>query len=322
MANIVFLHSLSHAEEALWLARFKLLLPNETVLPIEQINEEQAREIEIAIVANPNPELLARFENLIWIQSLWAGVEGLVASFNALQGERAQQMKRVKLVRLIDPQLAQTMGQAALTWSLYLYRNIPEYAQQQRDKVWQPLPYEPIENTRVSVLGAGELGVVACKVLTEQGFSVNCWSRSEKDIAGVRHFSGEQALVSMLEQTDILLCLLPLTDQTKGLLNKQMLSNLPAGGKLINFARGPIVNHPELIELLDVGHLSFAVLDVFEREPLPVDDTLWQHPKVAILPHISATTSLQSAAQVVANNIEQYRVTGDLPVSVDFTQGY
>jgi len=214
------------------------------------------------------------------------------------------------------------MGQAALTWSLYLYRNIPEYAQQQRNKVWQPLPYEPIANTRVSVLGAGELGVVACKALTRQGFSVNCWSRSEKKIAGVKHFSGEQALISMLAQTDILLCLLPLTEQTRGLLNKQMLSHLPVGGKFINFARGPIVNHPDLIELLDTGHINFAVLDVFEREPLPVDDVLWQHPKIAILPHISATTSLQSAAQVVAANIEHYRATGNLPVSVDFTRGY
>lgn len=322
MATIAFLHSLSNAEQQQWLARFKELLPGETVLPIEQISQQQALDVDIAIVANPDPTQLVNFPNLVWIHSLWAGVEALVESFQRLDKTQSQQLQQVKLVRLIDPQLAQSMSQAALTWVLYLYRNIPEYAAQQRNKVWRAIAYKNIDTVRVSVLGAGELGLAACEVLRGQGFKVNCWSRSAKSIDGVRHFSTLEQLPEMLKETDILLCLLPLTPETRGLLNQQMLLNLPAGAKLINFARGPIVNIDDLVKLLDEGHLSHGVLDVFEREPLPVDSVLWQHSKISILPHISATTNLHSAAKVVAGNIMDYRTTAVIPEAVDFTRGY
>lgn len=322
MTPIVFLHSLAPQDQQRWLTRLKQLLPNESILLIDEISELQAQQVEIAIVANPDPEQLAKFSNLVWIHSLWAGVEALVDSFKSLESAQTGQLQQVKLVRLIDPQLAQTMAEAALTWVLYLYRNIPEYAAQQRERIWRALPYEPIATIRVSVLGAGELGRAACRVLSAQGFKVNCWSRSEKNIPGVTHFSGQQQLPSMLQQTDILLCLLPLTPDTQHLLNKQTLLNLPAGAKLINFARGAIVELDSLIELLDVGHLNYAVLDVFEREPLPAASNLWQHPKIAVLPHISATTNLQSAAKVVAENIERYRRTAAIPEAVDLTRGY
>lgn len=319
MAIIAFLHALSDKEQQQWLIRFDELLPEETILPFAEITEQQAMQVDIAIVANPDPKQLTRFPNLVWIHSLWAGVEALVESFRQVDNIPSQQ---IPLVRLTDPQLAQSMSQAALTWVLYLYRNIPEYATQQRAKLWRPIAYKNIAALRVSVLGAGELGLAACEILSAQGFKVNCWSRSEKNIPSVTHFSALEQLPVMLNETDILLCLLPLTTDTKGLLNRQMLLSLPRGAKLINFARGPIIDHHDLVGLLDSGHLSHAVLDVFEREPLPVDSMLWQHPNISILPHISATTNLHSAANVVAGNIKKYRATDQIPPAVDFTRGY
>lgn len=322
MPVIALLTALHQNEEQQWLEHFKQLLPDETVLPIAQINNQQAQQIEVAIVANPDPELLYQLPNLIWVHSLWAGVERLLEGLSQLEKDQKKQLENVKLVRLIDPELARTMAEAALTWTLFLYRNLPEYAAQQREKLWRPIALPSIENTRVSVLGAGELGMASCEVLCRQGFSVKCWSRSEKQIKGVEHFSGLQQLPQILKQTDILLCLLPLTPSTRGLLNKNTLNMLPKGAKLINFARGAIVDHDDLTKLLDSQHLSHAVLDVFEQEPLPADSLLWQHSRISVLPHVSATTNLQSAASIVANNIQQYRLTGQLPQSVDLSRGY
>lgn len=322
MANILFLSSLPPVEDQQWLAHFKKQLPHDTILPIEKISEQQAHTIEIAIVANPDPSLLTQFPNLVWIHSLWAGVERLVEGISNLNSAQAIQLDNVKLVRLVDPQLARTMAEAALTWTLFLYRNLPQYAAQQRRKIWHPLPVTCIEKTTVSILGAGELGLASSEALCRQGFNVKCWSRSEKNINGVEHFSGLQQLAKMLQQTDILLCLLPLTPSTRGLLNKDMLNNLPRGAKLINFARGAIVNHDHLLELLDSEHLSHAVLDVFEQEPLPTDSALWEHPNVSVLPHISATTNLHSASKIVASNIQQYHQSGQIPESIDLSRGY
>ncbi|WP_191600572.1 2-hydroxyacid dehydrogenase [Marinomonas algicola] len=319
MSPIVFIHSMDTVNQEQWLAQFNLLLPNETIVLEHQLTDEEASRVELAIAANPSVEVLARFPNLIWVQSLWAGVEAMVRSFRSINMAKA---RPTQLVRLIDPTLANTMSEAVLTWSLYLYRNIPEYLAQQKQNMWRPIPYPVIETVQVSVLGTGELGIASMNALVNQGFSVNSWSRNHKDIANVSHYSGKEGLVSLLKKTDILICLLPLTDHTQKLLNKETLGLLPKGAKLINFARGGIINHDDLTSLLDAGHLSHAVLDVFEEEPLSKDSPLWQHPKLSILPHISATTNVDSASKVVANNINNYRKNGTIPSSVDLERGY
>ena len=280
------------------------LLPNEHILLPEELSDEQALNVDIAIVANPDVKILERFPNLIWVQSLWAGVESLVDSFKQLN---KQKNKQTKLVRLIDPQLADTMAEAVLTWTLYLHRNIPEYMAQQRNKIWKEIPCPAAENLRVSILGAGELGQAAMQKLLQNNFQVNSWSRSHKAFEGITHYSGEDGLLSLLQNTDILVCLLPLTPQTNKLLNKETLSHLPTGAKLINFARGGIINHDDLQALLDSRKIGHAVLDVFEQEPLKANSPLWENANISILPHISATTNLQSASQVVATNILKYR---------------
>ena len=320
MQPMVFLHNIDEQEAQLWLQNLKQALATDAIYLANQLDRETAAKVEVAIVANPDPTELVGFPNLVWVQSLWAGVESIVESFKHVNQQRAG--NPIELVRLIDPQLATTMAEAVLAWTLYLHRQMPEYAQQQRDKQWRQLQCPSADKVRVSVLGTGKLGQAAIQALLRQGYQVNSWSRSPKAIQGVQGFVGLGQLPEMLAQTDILVCLLPLTNETQGLLCKETFQALPKGSKVINFARGPVVNREDLLSVLDQQQLAHAVLDVFETEPLPISDRLWEHPQVTVLPHISAMTNIETATQVVAQNITHYHQTGELPVTVNLAQGY
>lgn len=313
MKKIVFISGLEPEIQSQWIAMIQQQLPNETILFPRQISESQVEDVDIAIVANPDPQELARFPNLVWIQSLWAGVEGLVG--NVLK-------KQVKLVKLVDPQLAKTMAEAVLAWTLYLQRNMPEYAQQQRRKEWQQLPCITSAELRVNVLGAGVLGIAALDALKKLDYQVGCWSRTPKQLEGITHYTGLSGLKTMLSNTDLLINLLPLTQDTHHLLDRELLSELPCGAKLINFSRGAVIDIRALLALLETGHLSHAVLDVFEHEPLSPSDPIWNNPRVTVLPHISAPTNMSSASNIVAKNINNYRKQHVIPDSVDVRMGY
>jgi len=313
MKTIVFISELEADIQHQWITILQKLLINEAILLPEQVNEAQAKQIDIAIVANPNPEDLARFPNLVWVQSLWAGVEKLI---------NGTLKPTVKLVRLVDPQLAQSMAESVLAWTLYLQRNMPEYARQQANKQWHQLPSIASKEFRVSVLGAGELGLAALGALSKLEYHVSCWSRTPKQLNGIKNHNGLDGLKSMLNETDILINLLPLTPQTHHLLDEKLLSELPHGAQLINFSRGGVIDTAALVKLLATGHLSHAVLDVFEQEPLTSTSILWDNPNITVLPHISAPTNIHSAAEVVANNIKMYRENNVIPKSIDVKVGY
>ena len=276
----------------------------------EQISDYQAKQIDIAIVANPDPKDLAKFPNLVWIQSLWAGVERLVTEITE---------KPIKLVRLEDPQLAKTMAESVLAWTLFLQRNMAEYAQQQTNKNWRQLPSISSADLKVSVLGAGTLGIAALKTLKKLDYQVNFWSRTPKQLDNIQNYVG---LISMLGETDILINLLPLTPDTYHLLDESLLAKLPKGAKLINSSRGAVIDTKALLKLLDLGHIAHAVLDVFEQEPLAPTDAIWSNPNITVLPHISAPTNKYTAAKVIAKNIKNYRENNIMPKLVDIKQGY
>jgi glyoxylate/hydroxypyruvate reductase A len=209
-----------------------------------------------------------------------------------------------------------------LAWTLFLHRDMPAYAKQQARQSWLQRPVVRAQDRRIGVLGLGELGKVSAQRLAQNGFSVSGWSRSAKKIDGITCFHGDDGLTSLLGQSDILVCLLPLTMETKGLLNQQTLSRLPEGARLINFARGPIIDDDALLVMLDENHIDHAVLDVFMQEPLPVNHLYWQNASVTVLPHISAPTHPVSASDIVASNIKSFRLTGDIPPAVDPVRGY
>jgi glyoxylate/hydroxypyruvate reductase A len=223
---------------------------------------------------------------------------------------------------MIDPEMSRTMAEAVLAWTYYLQRDMPAYERQQRDQVWQQLAYRKPSALTVGILGLGALGTAAAARVGEAGFKVVGWSRSVKTLPGVETFSNDDGLVNMLGMSDIVVCLVPLTAQTRGLLHAGRLAAMKPGAALINFARGPVVVADDLLAALDSGHLSHAVLDVFDEEPLPPDSRFWHHPHVSVLPHISAPTDFETAAAVIAANIAQYREAGVLPGSVNTAFGY
>lgn len=312
-AVLPFVADPGYAFAAEWVAALQAAMPDETVVPFAELDAAARQQCTVAVVANPRPEDLRGLPQLRWVHSVWAGVERLVAE---LAGTELQ------IVRLVDPQLAQTMAEAVLAWTLYLHRDMPRYARQQRERVWQPHDYVAPQDKVIGLLGLGALGEAAARRLREAGFAVHAWSRTPRTVEGVQCHAGEAGLAAMLPRTDILVCLLPLTPQTRGLLNDATLCLLRREASLINFARGAIVDDQALRRALDRGALRHAVLDVFATEPLPLDSWHWSHPAVTVLPHISAPTDRKTASRIVAAHIAAYRCSGAIPPCVDRARGY
>lgn len=310
---IAFVSRSGSTSEAEWIKALTAAMPNETILSFSRMTDEQRAAAEFAIVANPDPADIAKLTGLRWIHSLWAGVERLVAELGVYAPP---------LVRLTDPELSRVMAEAVLAWTYYLQRDMPAYRIQQNNAVWHERDYRHPKDMTVGLLGLGELGTESAKWLNHAGFNVIGWSRSQKSIEGAETVSGEAGLTELLQKSDIVICLVPLTPDTRGLINAQRLSQMKPGSALINFARGPVVVADDLVAALNDEHLSHAVLDVFEQEPLPAEAPFWKHPKITVLPHISAPTSQKTAAGLVAKNLDNWRSTGKLPQTVDMARGY
>ncbi|MBO9535506.1 glyoxylate/hydroxypyruvate reductase A [Herbaspirillum sp.] len=296
-----------------WIEALRAAMPEERIVDFAELDEAEWAQCRLAIVANPDPAELKRLPRLEWVHSVWAGVERLVEDLGG---------SGLQLTRLVDPQLAATMAEAVLAWTLYLHREMPLYAQRQRARLWQSEDYVRPEQRTVGILGLGALGEAAAQALLQARFKVCGWSRSPRELAGVRTFSGEQGLAQMLAMSDILVCLLPLTADTRHLLDARRLAMLPPRAQLVNFARGAIIDDQALRAALDEGALRHAVLDVFAVEPLPADNWQWTHPDVTVLPHCSAPTNRETASAIVAGNIRQYRQSGEIPANVDIRRGY
>ena len=318
MSPIPFISRYPDAHAAWWLEYLRAELPDEEIVLPATLTPRQRATTEFALVAGPEARHLEGFDNLRWVQSTWAGVESLLEALP----------RHVHVARLIDPELTRRMAEAVLAWTLYLHRRMPEFRRQQEARAWFKLRYRPASEVTVGVLGLGELGRAAAERLVANGFRVRGWSHSPKDIPGVESDIGEGGLSAVLAEADILVCLLPLTDETRGLLDgaafaktRRPREHYPAPG-FINFARGPIVVEEDLVAALDSRRLSHAVLDVFDEEPLPEGSALWGHPNVTVLPHISALTEPSTAAVVVGENVRRWRRTGELPAGVDRRRGY
>lgn len=310
---IALLTRVDSSSTATWAAALSAAMPDETILPFSAMSEEQKQATEIAIVANPDPAQVASLPQLRFIHSLWAGVERLVAEL----GPTAP-----PIVRLTDPELSRVMAEAVLAWTFYIQRDMPAYRIHQNEGRWEELPYRRPSDLTVGLLGLGALGSVAARRLQDAGFNTIGWSRSPRDLPGVETFPGESGLETLLGRSDIIVCLVPLTARTRGLLDARRLSQIKAGAAIINFARGPIIVSADLLSALDSGHISHAVLDVFDEEPLQRASPFWKHPKVTVLPHISAPTDTKTAARIVSENIRNWRERGIMPETVDRERGY
>ncbi|WGF90672.1 2-hydroxyacid dehydrogenase [Marinivivus vitaminiproducens] len=272
-----------------------------------------AGDVDMALVWRPPAGALRRFPNLRVIFSLGAGVDGILSDAT---------LPDVPLVRLIDAELTRGMTEYVLAAVLRHHRHFDVYGRQQAEGVWR-FHRPPLRSAcRVGILGLGELGRDAALVLRDFGFAVAGWSRGAKDLPGIACYDGADGLGAFLARTDILVCLLPLTPGTAGILDKTLFAALPEGAAVINVARGGHLVDGDLIAALDEGHLSGATLDVFHEEPLPEAHPFWRHPKILITPHAASYTVPQSAVAHIAANIRRLRAGEPLVGVVDRERGY
>ncbi|MBE7376778.1 2-hydroxyacid dehydrogenase [Pseudomonas lopnurensis] len=275
---------------------------------------EIAARIDAAVVANPLPGSLQGLTNLRLIQSLWAGVDRLLAD-PSLPAD-------VPVTRMVDPAMNAAMAETALWATLSLHRDFFAYARQQHTGTWRPLAQRRADEIQVTLLGMGQMGRACAGRLLALGYRVEGWNLHGGSVEGMPLHSGMAALWALLGRSDIVINLLPLTVQTTDLLNQRFFDALRPGAGLVNLARGAHVVEADLLRALDNGQVGQAVLDVFRSEPLPADHPFWHHPKVMLLPHVAAATDLRSAARIVAQNLQALRDDRPLAHRVQRTRGY
>jgi glyoxylate/hydroxypyruvate reductase A len=273
-----------------------------------------ADDITFAFCWNHPPGEFKKYKNLKCIASLGAGVDHILRDPDLPAG--------VPITRVVEHCMAQSMSEYAV-WAVLNYcRQFDLFRTDQSQKKWRPRIPLLAADTRIGIMGLGQLGKDTAKKLSYLGFPVTGWSRAPKDIPGVRCLAGDEALDDFLSQSRILICLLPLTPKTIGILNKSTFDRLPAGAYVINIARGQHLIEKDLLAALDSGQLDGACLDVFEVEPLPETHPFWSHPKIIVTPHISSITYPKAVAPQIIENYQRSRTGEPLLYVVDVERGY
>lgn len=270
-------------------------------------------EIDVALIWRPPPGELARYPNLRAILSLGAGIDALLTDTT---------LPDLPLARMVDPSLTRTMTEYVQLAVLRHHREFDRFERDQRAGHWGYAFPPQAADRRVGIMGLGELGQAAAHCLSAHGFPVAGWARTAKNLPGIESYAGQSELGTFLGRADVLVCLLPLTPETAGILNAALFAGLPKGGSVINVARGGHVVDADLIAALDSGHLAGATLDVFDEEPLPANNSLWRHPKILITPHVASYCLPSTAADGVVENIRRVQRGQPLLHQVDRRRGY
>lgn len=295
-----------------WRDTLQGLLPDLPVHLWDKVPDPQA--VGFAVVWKHPAGGLLRFPNLRAIVSIGAGVDHVLVDPDLPQG--------VPIIRTTGDDLTQRMREYVCLHVLRLHRRHPEVAAAQGREEWLQLVTPPAPQRRVGVMGLGNLGAACARALVGLGFSVSGWARRVKDIPGVEAHAGAAGLPGFLAGAEILVNLLPLTPATRGILSGDLFAQLPAGAGLINAARGEHLVEPDLIPALDAGHLSRAVLDVFETEPLPAGHPFWGDPRIDVTPHTASLIDPAAGARLIADNIRRVLEGRPVPDLVDLGRGY
>ncbi|WP_022682265.1 2-hydroxyacid dehydrogenase [Sphingobium bisphenolivorans] len=295
----------------IWREIFAAEAPDIGFVTTEQMTDPAA--IRYLAAWDPPRDLLERLTRLQALFSVGAGID---------QFDMDKLPPHVRLVRMIEPGITEGMVEYACAAVLALHRDFIEYGLAQRAHRWAPITLTPAGSRRVGVMGLGQLGQAVLNALLPFGFALSGWSRSRHHMEGVACYAGEAEMAAFLKGCDILVCLLPLTAETRGILCRDTLSKLPFGAALINVGRGGHLVEHDLLSLLDEGRISAAILDVTEPEPLPEQHPFWDHPRILLTPHIASMTRADTAARALIANIRRLQAGEPMEGEVGRERGY
>lgn len=308
---MAFLYKADPARGLQWAQRFAEQAPDVEFRLWPDIGD--ASEIQYLAAWKPPEDLHTLLPNVEIVFSTGAGID---------QFDLSLVPTHIPVVRMVEPGIVEGMVEYVTQAVLTIHRDIFDYARQQAAREWVEQRVAAASERRIGVLGLGMLGQAVLERLNLFGFQCAGWSRTPREIEGVTCYAGHETLDAFLARTDILICLLPLTSATRGILDKTLLGKLPRGASLINVGRGGHLNQYDLLALLDAGHLANAILDVTDPEPLPPSHPLWTHPRVRITPHIASATRPDTAVEVVLDNLRRHREGLPMIGQIDRGQGY
>jgi glyoxylate/hydroxypyruvate reductase A len=308
--KLLFISSTDRVEP--WRAAFAEHAPDIEFIALPDVGDPAS--IEFAAVWKYPPGTLRKFSNLKLVSSLGAGIDHLLGD--------PEFPADLPFVRLVDPTLTSGMVEYALWATLRYHRQMVEYDAFQRAGEWHPMQAPSTAARRVGIAGIGEIGGAIARAISDLGFDVAGWSRGGHTIPGVASFAGPTSWLPFLARTDILICVLPLTDATRGVLDARAFAAMPKGAFVVNIARGGHVVDGDLLSALDSGHLAHATLDVTSPEPLPAGHPYWSHPRITLTPHIASLTDPRTAVPQVVDNIRRFIAGRPLLNRVDRANGY
>jgi glyoxylate/hydroxypyruvate reductase A len=295
-----------------WREHMQSLLPEHRVALWDEPVE--VAEVEVAIVWRHPAGGLRRFPKLRAIISIGAGVDHVLVDPDLPEG--------VPIIRTTGPEQVQLMREYVVLQTLRLHRGQPALDDAKRAGAWRQQVPLPAQTRRVGVLGLGALGADCAQALAGLGFTVSGWARTAREVPGVAVRSGPEGLHAVVAEADILVCLLPLTPETEGVLCADLFARMPEGAGLINCARGGHLVEEDLIPALEAGRPARAVLDVFRTEPLPDGHPFWAHPQIDITPHVASLISPETGGRIIARNLRAFLAGEPVADIVDPRRGY
>lgn len=314
---MTFLVAMGSGDPDPWVRQFAELLPDHEIVKLGDAVD--AASVEYAMTWYHPVGSLARYPNLKAIFSMGAGVDHMF---------RDPDLPSVPIARVVDPDLTNRMSEYIVLHALSIMRQARRYREQQQGRIWLDDDWQPAaSDVRVGVMGMGVLGLDAARKLKMMGFQVAGWSKTPKRLDGIETFTGHEDLQAFLARTDILVSLLPLTDDTRGLINMRLLKGLARDGRvpapsLINAGRGGLQIETDILACLDDGTLYEVVLDVFQTEPLPDASTLWKHPRVTITPHNASVSDPLAVGRAIAEQVRRVERGEPLINTVSKARGY
>lgn len=291
----------------------EMLLARQPQLTIVRPGDVGAEQAEVALCWNPAAGNLGMFPGLRLIHSIAAGADQIFKD--------PSRPPQVPVCRIVDPDHRLGMVEYVLWGVLHYHRGFDQMLHNQAQAVWDRPAQRPAKQTSVGVMGLGELGRAVATQLAALDFDTRGWARRAQQVEGVKTFQAGE-MTGFLDGLDILVCLLPLTPETIGILGKETFARMATGSVVINCGRGEHLIRKDLLAALDSGHLRGALLDVFEQEPLPVEDSFWRHPHICVTPHIASSASYEVIAGQILDNLARLESGAPLANEVDPEQGY